>query len=1281
MTMRNVNMQQVVVKAILGAVVWIVVAVLPGGVVAQTRLLDADRDAVYAAYSLRRLSSTYDGPTLRVRRSRDNAEQDIGFGSAGFIDTVALTAFVGAGDGYVVVWYDQGPNGYHVRQSNPDAQPILVQNGAVLRAETGDPALRFEDAATNPAGVNRYLSVVDVTRPLSSTDYMLAALVEQVGYNGEPTIVSVSPRGRAHEGIAYRAVHSYINGNDAKARIGGTSFNSEAFLPVILRNRGDRAEFWQGNTLLWTGAEAEEEELASSRNNLDDIEIGGDNFTGHISEVVIYGAYEAIHPLDYYRDMAAAFIAGVPLWNEDAILPQTYPYQVVLYDWLESLTVGDVTLEMGQTFTFDPSLLTDDELADLHHYAEVISTSRVVRGEPEWYVLDAGNGKGIEATGEVRVWHEPGSGYGGNPPRSWANEPAQLYQLDIPLPGGGQGNPYYKDPAMGRRAMVVAIVDMMMYHQDLLAGGTATWGDMYGKAFLGWAEAYRWAGEVLPADVQEAFEEGMTYFLDFAVTSDDASPRAVNTNMDMFFIHGCAEFYMATRHPERQAKALAAVKDWLFGYPDGELEVKHKVFALDGTLPRGGVFSPSGFIMEGDQPDIFYGGESLYHLAGAVAAVMDRETGAVPPEWDFMKEVVRRFQEWRLYQYWYEPGVAAPGMGGIRAARWYHGGAGFTGRTGAGVPSGQASGDKYKVIGDLYPELIYDGLYSREHRPALKSRSQMVSDISKDLASRTSEMAAVYEGMPNTWKGWSPWTKETGYLPARGWYSRFKALENDPSTYPPSGRPGYYYSKPFGGPPVGYEYWAYKNTDGQREWGFFMEAQARQGGYGGWYGGKIETFWTETTGVVLINRHGKGGCDGDKEDAGCWDNIDYKAGHHVWGRDEQGHAFSTLRLRGQGLSRTSTFDLDAANPSVEVVNVFNDPYHADNSTSSRTGEETGYELEGAVRIANKVEALTNGARVTHTVTSDGTDEVTELWASIPVHLRMYGETPGDKPQADLDDTTIEYWDGASWQPMPEDRDGDGVPELVTTTKLRLGRDFKLGDGPQYVYVGFPDGPQRTRLSTQIYMDPYQTKTRVRTVHFDLHGNPGTAMPMPTNKVLRYDIVTQDPAVESGKNTPVTQAVALQQGWNLVGGYVQPAGSSIDQLFSSVLASIAIVKDEQGRIFSPEYDINTIGSWQPGEAYQVYAREAVTLSVTGVPLVPSETPVALKAGWNLVPFIGAAAMPVSEALHGIRDAVVILKDNDGNVYYPEAGLDQVKRLRPGRGYKLYVDRDVTLYYPD
>lgn len=49
-----------------------------------------------AAYSLRKLKNTYTGSTIRVRRSLDNAEADIGFTPSGDLNTTALQSFVGS---------------------------------------------------------------------------------------------------------------------------------------------------------------------------------------------------------------------------------------------------------------------------------------------------------------------------------------------------------------------------------------------------------------------------------------------------------------------------------------------------------------------------------------------------------------------------------------------------------------------------------------------------------------------------------------------------------------------------------------------------------------------------------------------------------------------------------------------------------------------------------------------------------------------------------------------------------------------------------------------------------------------------------------------------------------------------------------------------------------------------------------------------------------------------------------------------------------------------------
>jgi len=92
-----------------------------------------------AAYSLRLLRTAYAGFCIRVRRSSDNTELNIGF-VGGVIDTVALLAFVGAGDGFVVTWYDQSVNARDATQASAGSQPRIVTAG-VLETQNGKPSL------------------------------------------------------------------------------------------------------------------------------------------------------------------------------------------------------------------------------------------------------------------------------------------------------------------------------------------------------------------------------------------------------------------------------------------------------------------------------------------------------------------------------------------------------------------------------------------------------------------------------------------------------------------------------------------------------------------------------------------------------------------------------------------------------------------------------------------------------------------------------------------------------------------------------------------------------------------------------------------------------------------------------------------------------------------------------------------------------------------------------------------------------------------------------------
>ena len=109
----------------------------------NTPLLDTYSGAA-AAYSLRLLDSSYVGSAIRVRRSSDNTEQDIGFNVFGELDTVSLLDFAGTGDAFVKVWYDQSGNSNDATQSlSTNNQPQIVSSGAVI-VENGKPAVQFD---------------------------------------------------------------------------------------------------------------------------------------------------------------------------------------------------------------------------------------------------------------------------------------------------------------------------------------------------------------------------------------------------------------------------------------------------------------------------------------------------------------------------------------------------------------------------------------------------------------------------------------------------------------------------------------------------------------------------------------------------------------------------------------------------------------------------------------------------------------------------------------------------------------------------------------------------------------------------------------------------------------------------------------------------------------------------------------------------------------------------------------------------------------------------------
>lgn len=108
-----------------------------------------------AAYSLRKLRSAYTGACIRVRRTVNPAEMDIGFDTNGNLNTVQLLNFVGSGNGFVTTWYDQSGNTNNATETTGTAQPQIVSNGSVIYDSVQNIAgLRFD-------GIGQQLGVPD----------------------------------------------------------------------------------------------------------------------------------------------------------------------------------------------------------------------------------------------------------------------------------------------------------------------------------------------------------------------------------------------------------------------------------------------------------------------------------------------------------------------------------------------------------------------------------------------------------------------------------------------------------------------------------------------------------------------------------------------------------------------------------------------------------------------------------------------------------------------------------------------------------------------------------------------------------------------------------------------------------------------------------------------------------------------------------------------------------------------------------------------------------------
>ena len=157
-------------------------------------------------------------------------------------------------------------------------------------------------------------------------------------------------------------------------------------------------------------------------------------------------------------------------------------------------------------------------------------------------------------------------------------------------------------------------------------------------------------------------------------------------------------------------------------------------------------------------------------------------------------------------------------------------------------------------------------------------------------------------------------------------------------------------------------------------------------------------------------------------------------------------------------------------------------------------------------------------------------------------------------------------------------------------------------------------------------------------------------------------------------------LALHDGWNMVSLNVQPDPNGIPELTAGLVENdlLLLMKDGDGRFYSPAFGFCNIPGWNAADGYQMKMDGAAELILSGEPVNP-DTPIQLGIGWSMISYFPRDPVDAILAFSGIVDALILAKDGDGRFYNPTFGFSNMGDMAEGFGYQVKVSEDVELVY--
>ncbi len=232
----------------------------------------------FLGYSVRKLKSDATS-AMRVERSSDSSQQDIGFDSNGDLDTSALTSFVGSGDGKIVTWYDQSGNSKDITL-NSGAPRIVI--GGTVQNSNGISGINFDGndylqrsaiGLNNAVAKTVYITYTPIQTTANQAGVIVGDLVENNTGTGTAWTITAEPalRCRSYVYVTTQGTNNtqsllnivqagssmsadfdmYLNGTSIAKESGGTGTLPGTTGNMIIGYSPNGNKYFNGNIQEW----------------------------------------------------------------------------------------------------------------------------------------------------------------------------------------------------------------------------------------------------------------------------------------------------------------------------------------------------------------------------------------------------------------------------------------------------------------------------------------------------------------------------------------------------------------------------------------------------------------------------------------------------------------------------------------------------------------------------------------------------------------------------------------------------------------------------------------------------------------------------------------------------------------------------------------------------------------------------------------------------------------------------------------------------------------------